>query len=71
MEKTLREADIGNQTGAIIVAVYDQAGKLRVTPTTVALSDLVLQEKDVLIALGKEEQITQLSDLAQGREKKG
>lgn len=56
---TLRDANIKQTLGAMILAVR-QGGKLITNPSP----DLVFQESDELIALGTDEQLRRLADLA-------
>jgi voltage-gated potassium channel len=59
--KNLREADIGQYTGAIIVGINAPDGRTRVNPSATALlSGVTLEEGDVLIALGSDDQIQRL-----------
>jgi voltage-gated potassium channel len=59
--KNLREANIGQFTGAIIVGINAPNGHTRVNPTATALlSTVTLEEGDVLIALGNDDQIQRL-----------
>jgi voltage-gated potassium channel len=61
IDKNLREAGIGQHTGAIVVGINDQNGRTRVNPTTTStLSSITLKEGDVLIALGNDEQLGRL-----------
>jgi voltage-gated potassium channel len=64
-DKNLRETNIGQHTGAIIVGINGPDGKTRVNPSATAmLSTITLRQGDVLIALGSEEQITRLKAFA-------
>ncbi len=59
--KNLRDANIGQSTGAIIVGINAPDGHTRVNPSaTAVLSSVILREGDVLIALGSEEQLSRL-----------
>jgi voltage-gated potassium channel len=61
--KTLKEAGIGQHTGAIIVGINAPEGRMRINPsTTSTLSSVMLGEGDVLIALGNEEQLGRLGE---------
>ena len=63
--KHLREASIGQQSGAIIVGIHGLDGRLRVDMSTEeTLSTATLQEGDVLIALGSEDQLGRLKAMA-------
>ena len=65
--KSLRESDLGRTTGAVIIGVQDHRGQPRITPASnVSLSGLALQEGDILIVLGNEEQLGQLEQMARG-----
>jgi voltage-gated potassium channel len=59
--QNLREAGIGQHTGAIVVGINGPDGRTRVNPTaTSTLSSITLKEGDVLIALGNDEQLGRL-----------
>jgi voltage-gated potassium channel len=61
IDKTLKEAGIGQHTGAIIVGINAPDGRMRINPsTTSTLSSVTLSDGDVLIALGNEDQLTRL-----------
>jgi len=63
IEKTLRESDIGQHTGAIIVGINGPEGHTRVNPSsTASLTAVKLHENDVLIAMGNEGQLTRLKE---------
>jgi len=63
IDKTLKEAGIGQHTGAIIVGINAPEGRVRINPsTTSTLSSVKLGEGDVLIALGNEDQLTLLRE---------
>ncbi|MBN1836939.1 MAG: potassium channel protein [Spirochaetales bacterium] len=63
IDKNLREAGIGQHTGAIVVGINGPDGRTRVNPnSTSTLSSVTLKEGDVLIALGTEDQLGRLSD---------
>ena len=65
--KTLREADLGRKTRAVIVGINDGQGRPRINPASnSSLSEVALQEEDILIALGSEEQIRQLKQVTNG-----
>ena len=66
--KALRESGIGKQTGAIIIGIHGPSGATRVDDTeTKSLSSVVLQEGDILISMGSEDQIVSLRDFVEGR----
>ncbi len=61
--KTLRESGIGEHTGAIIIGINNATKQTRINPTSnTALSKVRLQENDVLIALGSDDQIMKLEE---------
>jgi voltage-gated potassium channel len=62
--KTIRELDVRNQTGALIVALRKQDGTFDTTPTPEAM----LEVGDVLIAAGTEEELRALERLFAPRE---
>ena len=63
--QTLRESGIGRATGALIVAIQRAGEKTRMNTTQKAsLSSIPLEEKDVLIALGSDDQLKKLRDFA-------
>jgi len=63
--KTLRETNIGQFTGAIIIGIMGPEGKTRVNPSEMAaISSITLQEGDELITLGNEEQLSSLNKFA-------
>ena len=63
IDKTLKEAGIGQHTGAIIVGINAPEGRMRINPsTTSTLSSVNLGEGDVLIALGNEDQLQRLRE---------
>lgn len=65
--KTLRQADLGRKTRAVIVGINDRQGKARVSPASdTPLSEVVLQAEDILIALGSDVQIGQLKKVTGG-----
>ena len=62
--KTLREADLGRRTRAVIVGISDSQGKPRSDPAAGApLSEIPLRADDILIVLGSEEQLRQLAGI--------
>ena len=59
---TLRELNIGQHTGAIVLSILGPGGASRCTPTgALNVSTLTLDAHDTLIALGSEEQLEQLA----------
>ncbi len=63
--KTLREADLGHKTRAVIVGISDQHGRPRSDlETDTSLSEIRLQAEDILIVLGTEKQIRSLCGIA-------
>lgn len=61
--KTLREADIGSDTGAIVLAITDPAGRTKTDATRSGLSSVRIQPQDRIIGLGSEEQLRELERL--------
>ncbi len=65
IEKSLKDSNIGQHTGAIIIGILGPDGKARMNQSSLAsLSSIKLREGDELIALGNEAQITSLEDFA-------
>lgn len=65
--QTIGESNLGQKTGAIIVSVHGSDGTPRIPPSSnIPLFNMVLQESDILIVLGNEEQIASLKRIAQG-----
>lgn len=63
IDKSLKEAGIGQHTGALIVGINAPDGRMRINPsTTSTLSSVILGEGDVLIALGNEDQLIRLRE---------
>ncbi|MEM5947260.1 potassium channel protein [Spirochaetia bacterium 38H-sp] len=59
--KSLKETDIGRQTGAIILAIADQHGKVRSNSNEREnIAGIALQQGDSLIAIGNDEQLKKL-----------
>jgi len=59
--KSLKESNIGQNTGAIIIGILDSRGNTRMNPSEMAsLSSITLQPGNRLIALGNTEQIASL-----------
>ena len=63
--KTLRESNIGQFTGAIIIGILNSEGTAKMNLSSMAsLSSIMLQEGDELLALGNDEQIKNLNSFA-------
>ncbi len=62
--KQVREADIGQRTGAIVLGVQGTAGLCHLSTPGATLATTVIQEGDVLIVLGNESQIDRLKEIA-------
>ena len=63
VDETLREAQIGLHTGAIIVGIHGPDGRTRINPTaTSTLSSVTLKKGDRLLALGSEAQLGRLAE---------
>lgn len=61
--KTLRESNVGQYTGAIIIGIIGPDGLARTNPSAMStLSAVVLEAGDQLIALGNEEQVGNLRE---------
>lgn len=61
IDKTLRESGLGQSTGALIVGIHGPGGRTRINPTsTSSIASAKIRDKDILIALGSEEQIERL-----------
>jgi len=61
VNKNLREAGIGQHTGAIIVGINGPDGRTKVNPSAeTTLSTVPIRENDILIAMGNEEQLKHL-----------
>ncbi|MDC7233612.1 MAG: NAD-binding protein [Spirochaetales bacterium] len=59
--KSLRESNIGQHTGAVIVGILDAAGALRNNQTNKStIASIELREGDELIAMGDEDQLKSL-----------
>lgn len=68
--KSLRETNIGQTTGAVILAIVDANGKSKISHTERAsLASLPLQENDYLIAMGSTDQLLKLENFIHGNEK--
>ena len=65
--KALRDSGIGKHTAAIIVGIHGKDGQARVDRTSnTPLSTVVIEEGDIMIALGSEEQLRTLQAYAEG-----
>ena len=59
--KTLKESGIGQHTGAVIVGVSSKNGIKRINPSSaMSLSSIKINEDDILLALGYEDQLNLL-----------
>lgn len=66
--KNLKETGVGSATGAIIVGIHSLKGRTRINPnSTMSLATAKLNENDVLIALGNEEQLERLRKFVRGK----
>ena len=64
--KSLKESNIGQYTGAIIIGILDSEGQARLNESAMAsLASIELREGDQLMALGNEEQISHLRKFTQ------
>lgn len=64
--RQLKETDIGQRTGAIVVGIHGSDGKPRGDPAASAgLSGVTIHQDDVLIALGSDGQLNRLKDMAE------
>ena len=61
--KTLREAHIGQHTGAIVLAITDAAGRTKTDATRSGLSSVAIHPGDRIIGLGSEEQLRELEKI--------
>jgi len=65
--KALRDSGIRQHTGAIIFGIHDQTGQSRIDRASdTQISDVVIEEGDILIALGNEDQLNTLRDYVEG-----
>lgn len=64
--RQVREADIGQKTGAIVLGIQGEAGLCHLSSSGATLSTAVIRSGDVLIVLGAETQINRLKEIAQG-----
>ncbi|MDA3811746.1 MAG: potassium channel protein [Spirochaetaceae bacterium] len=63
--KSLKDSNIGQHTGAIIIGILDSRGKTRMNTTAMAsLASITLQSGDKLIALGNTDQIHNLQEFS-------
>ncbi|HPD80385.1 MAG TPA: NAD-binding protein [Spirochaetales bacterium] len=68
--KSLRETNIGQTTGAVILSIVDKNGNSRITQTErISLASLPLKEDDYLIAMGSSEQLQKLEEFIHAQEK--
>ncbi|MDE2887289.1 MAG: NAD-binding protein [Gemmatimonadota bacterium] len=64
--KQLKETEIGQRTGAIVVGIQGPDGKPRVDPAASAgLWGVTIHQDNVLIALGSDSQLNRLKDMAE------
>ncbi|WP_099160021.1 cation:proton antiporter regulatory subunit [Virgibacillus ndiopensis] len=63
VNKTIEESDIRNKTGATIIGIVHGDDVIAIPE-----ADTTLKPGDVLMAVGKDEQIATLTDLCQGEE---
>ncbi|MDY0393163.1 cation:proton antiporter regulatory subunit [Virgibacillus halophilus] len=63
VDKTIEESDIRNKTGATIIGIV-QGEDIIAIPEP----DTVLQAGDILMSIGKDEQISTLTDICHGKE---
>lgn len=63
VNKTIEESDIRNKTGATIIGIVHGDDVIAIPET-----DTTLQPGDVLMSVGKEEQISALTELCRGEE---
>ena len=68
VEKTLREADIGQHTGAIVLAITDEHGQTRTDATRAVVSAVPVHAGDRIIALGSEQQLRELEAFLDGEQ---
>ncbi len=67
VNKTLREADIGQHTGAIVLAITDEGGRMRTDATRAVVSTVPVHAGNRIIALGSEEQLHGLEAFISGK----
>jgi voltage-gated potassium channel len=66
-DRSMREAEIGRHTGALIAGIIGADGNTKVNPSsTITISGYKLGVGDVLIALGSEQQLRSLREFAAG-----
>ncbi|ASN04890.1 potassium transporter TrkA [Virgibacillus necropolis] len=63
VDKTIEESDVRNKTGATIIGIVHGEDMVAIPE-----SDTTIKPGDVLMSIGKEEQISSLSKLCQGEE---
>ncbi|MFZ3576791.1 cation:proton antiporter regulatory subunit [Virgibacillus sp. DJP39] len=63
VDKTIEESDVRNKTGATIIGIVHGDDAIAIPET-----DTTLKPGDILMSIGKEEQISSLSKLCQGEE---
>jgi voltage-gated potassium channel len=64
-DKTLREAAIGEHTGAIVLGITDRNGLARNDGTRAGLSSIKIRTGDRIIGLGSEDQLRELEKIVQ------
>ncbi|MCG8479814.1 MAG: potassium channel protein [Spirochaetales bacterium] len=64
--KTLREAEIGSHTGAIVLAIADGEGRARTDASRTGISSISIRPGDHIIGLGSDEQLRELEKLVRG-----
>ncbi|MFP4330833.1 MAG: NAD-binding protein [Spirochaetaceae bacterium] len=67
VDKTLREADIGQHTGAIVLAITDEHGRTRTDATRAVVSTVTVHAGNRIIALGSEQQLRELEAFLAGK----
>jgi voltage-gated potassium channel len=61
--KSLRDANIGQHTGAVVLGIMSENGEARTNPSgSTNLSSIRIQEDDVLIAMGSDDHLKSLED---------
>ena len=65
IDQTLRQTQIGQHTGALVVGIQRATGQTSINLSeTATLSGMILRENDVLIVLGNEEQVKRMRSFA-------